>query len=509
MRRPFENRRPLRPRFGSPLLLALLACATPVAAQPSFAPSSLAREIAEVMDAERFDGARWGAVVVDLETGQALFSRDADGSYVPASNCKLFTTAAALDLLGPDYRYETALWAEGPVMGSTLFGNLVVQGAGDPTLGGRWERTDPTRVFQAWADALRARGVTRVVGDVIGDDNLFADEPLGLGWEEEDLLWAYGAESSGLAFHEATVGLRVAGTRPGRPAAVTWEPAATDYVRIRNLSTTVVPGGGIREGYARSAHGNTITVTTEVAADTADEEALAVRNPTEYTLRVLIETFRREGIEIAGRPIDVDDWDRLPDYGRMERLASHRSVALREIVDVTNTDSHNLFAEHLLRTLGALRYDGLGSADPGSVEAGLDALHGFLDAAGIDSYEVGLVDGSGLSPLNRLSPRVLMRLLRYMDAHPDRSVRQAFVGSLAIGGRTGTLERRFRRGLAYDNVRAKTGYINGARSLSGYVTTAGGSRLAFAILCNDYPTSLAAVTAAQDEIVEALAQHRR
>jgi len=490
-------------------LAAALALAPPAPA--AYAQPAPGRGLGSQIDGALFGreiaGARWGALVVDLESGRTLYEHDSGELFTPASNTKLVTTAAALHLLGPDFRYETTLWVEGTVSEGTLWGNLIVRGSGDPTLGARFDGIDRRRIFRAWADSLRAMGIVRVAGDLVGDDDVFArDEPYGLGWEPEDFIWGYGAQISGLSFHEGTVLMRVRPTRVGARAALSWEPADTDYVTVVNASMTRPAGGDILELYRRPDGTNQITVLAEVPSDTLEEEALAVHNPTAYFLHVLQRTLGENGVEVRGTAMEVADWDRRPDYGMLELAATHYSVPLRDIIDVTNTESHNLFAEHILRTLGALRYAGF-EFRPGSAASGVAAMWSFLEDADIPPHEVRLVDGSGLSPMNRVTPRALVRLLRFMNNHPDPAVRQAFYRSLAVGGRTGTLERRFRSGPGYGNVHAKTGFINSVRTLSGYVTTSDGRRLAFAFLCNGFSGGTSRVTAAQDAAVEVLARY--
>ncbi len=501
---------PFRQLHAAALAAALLLAAPAALAPAAGAQPAFGRGLGNQIDAELFgreiDGARWGAMVVDVESGRTLYEHDSGELFSPASNTKLFTTAAALHILGPDFRYETSLWVEGEVIDGTLWGNLIVRGSGDPTLGARFDGFDRRRVFRAWADSLRMMGIERVAGDLVGDDDVFADEPYGVGWEPEDFIWGYGAQIAGLTFHEGTVLMHVRPTRAGARASVSWDPSDTDYVTVTNASVTRPAGGDILERYERPDGTNQITVAAEVPLDTVEEEALAVHNPTAYFLHVLHRTLGESGVEVRGTALDVDEWDRQPDYGGLRLAATHRSVPLREIINVTNTESHNLFAEHILRTLGALRYAGF-EFRPGSAAAGVQAIRPFLDDAGIEYHEVRLVDGSGLSPLNRVTPRAVMRLLRFMEDHPDRRVRDAFYRSLAIGGRTGTLERRFRSGPGLDNVHAKTGFINSVRTLSGYVTTTTGRRLAFSFLCNGFDGGTSRVTAAQDAAVEVLARY--
>ena len=490
-------------RFLPALLAVLLAAAA--AAQPTRDAAALAAQIDEVLDARGFDDAYWGAYVVDLDAGRVLYDRNATKRFIPASNMKLLTTAAALDALGPDFRYRTRLYASGDVRNGTLEGGLVVRGAGDPTLGGRYNDGDLTRTFRDWADSLQAQGIRRVRGVVVGDDDVFDDVHLGQGWQWDDLKWYYGAEISGLQFNEGTVHVRLRGTSPGAAARLTADPDF-GYARFVNRSTTTA-GGGIREGYDRALSDNVFTVTTSVPAGRTETENLSVVNPTDYFLSTMVGVFRQRGIEVTAELVDVDEWGRRPRYEALRRVAEHVSPPLSEIALQTNADSNNLYAEHLLRTLGAYVYQGA-DLPTGSAFAGYAAMEPFLQRIGVAPESFRVADGSGLSALNRLTPVGLVAVLREMHEHADRATGRAFYESLAVGGQSGTLERRYRSGDARGNVHAKTGYISGARTLSGYVTSASGHRIAFSLLCNNYTVSTGTVNRAQDEIVEMLADYQ-
>ena len=484
----------------SALLVLVLWAAVPAAgAQP--ARAALAAEIAAVLDAPAFGDAFWGAEIVHLATGETLFARHADKRFIPASNMKLVTTAAALDALGPDFRYTTRLYADGERRGSTLPGALVVRGAGDPTFGGRYADGDITRTFRAWADSLHAAGIRRVTGPIIGDDDVFDDVRLGRGWSWDDLVWGYAAETSGLQFNEGTIELDVTPTAPGRPARIAVAPAVGDFVTVRNESLTT-EGGRIDEGYARNLGANDFTVTTTVPMGRTEEEAVSIVNPTLYFVTALAHALRARGIETGGA-VDGDDWDGTLRYDAMTRVALHRSPPLADIVEETNTESNNLYAEHLLRTLGVERSGG----EPGRTQAGGAAAAFFLGRVGARPGSSSIIDGSGLSGMNRLTPNAIVTVLRAMEAHPGRGVWDAFYGSLAVGGVSGTLERRYAVGDARGNVRAKTGFITGARTLSGYVTSAAGDRIAFSLMCNSYSVPTSEVNQAQDRIVEMLADY--
>ena len=486
------------------LLLAAVCIATGglaprVAAQPR---GVLAERIQTVLADPDFESAYWGALVVDLDTGDRLYESNAYGRFIPASNMKLFTTAAALDALGPGFRYSTRLYADGAVQNGTLLGSLIVRGSGDPTFGSRRTADDMRDTFVQWADSLRAAGVRRVVGPVVGDDDVFDDVGLGNGWSWDDLQYAYAAPVSGLQYGEGTVEVSLTGTTDGQPARVAVRPAG--YGLVLNQATT---GGPSAESYTRDLDENVWTATATVAAGTTTREDVAVVNPTDFFVATLIGVLRNEGIEVEGEAVDVDEWGARPQYGRLRRIATHVSAPLGDIVGVTNTDSNNLYAEQILRTMGAYAYTGTQFA-LGSAQAGAVAGEPFLYRIGVDPADLTVADGSGLSPVNRLTPAAIVTLLQAMHVHPDAATRRAFYNSLAVGGQSGTLERRYRGGLARGNVHAKTGYISGARTLSGYVTASNGHTIAFSLLCNNYSTSTARVNDAQDAIVEALAGWR-
>ncbi|MGB3541331.1 D-alanyl-D-alanine carboxypeptidase/D-alanyl-D-alanine endopeptidase [Rubrivirga sp.] len=490
-------------RFLAALLLLGVAAAAP-SAQPTSTQAGLAELIEGVLEARAFDDAYWGVEIVNLDTGTTLFDRNGARRFIPASNMKLLTTAAALDALGPGFRYRTRLYADGDIQNGTLQGNLIVRGAGDPTFGGRYQDDDLTRVFRQWADSLRDAGVRRVRGLVVGDDDIFDNVHLGQGWQWDDLVWYYGSEVSGLQFGEGTIQVAVHGTSPGQPARIEADPNF-GYARFVNRSTTT-SGGGIREGYSRELSDNVFTVTASVPAGSIEREALSVVNPTEYFISTMVGVFEQRGIEVGGL-VDVDEWGQRPRYETMRRMASHDSPPLAEIAAETNTSSNNVYAEHLLRTLGSYVYRGT-DMPMGSAPAGYAAMEPFLERIGVDPESFRVADGSGLSALNRLTPHGVNKLLAGMYQHPDRVTREAFYDSLPVGGFTGTIRNRYRSGDARGNVRAKTGYISGARALSGYVTSAAGDRIAFSLLCNNYTVRTSRVNRAQDQIVELLADYQ-
>ena len=494
------------------VLALALAVGVPVATAQT---ASLRTRLDAIFDRPATANAFWGVSIADAATGEVLYRRNADRSLVPASNMKLYTTAAALDLFGADHRFTTRLYADGRIDGATLRGNLVVRGGGDPTLGGAYlaeqDKTDRLAPFRAFADSLRARGITRIEGDVVGDDDVFDDLSLGVGWSWDDLNYYYSTELSGLNAYDNCVDVSIAGTTPGQPGRVTWEPLQTSYVSFVNNTLTRGAGTGVRERYERPLGSNAYVLASRVGSDTRDTECLAVANATRFAASLVRDVLAAEGIAVSGEGRDADERPGALDYAAMTRIATWRSEPMGRIVEAVNKESINLYADVLLKAIGTLTGSPAASDDApmGSHERGADvAKRRAWGPMGVDTAHVNIVDGSGLSRMDLITANSTVALLRAMNRHRDAAVRRAFYESLPIGGVDGTLRNRYRDAAgaqARSNVHAKTGSLGGVSSLSGYVSTRGGRRLAFSLLCNNYTVSTATIRSAQDAAVNVLA----
>jgi serine-type D-Ala-D-Ala carboxypeptidase/endopeptidase (penicillin-binding protein 4) len=461
------------------LLPALAACAAGAAVPPGPAPALANPPIAAALDAifadTMFTGAFWGVDVRRAATGEVLYQRNAGKMLVPASNMKIVTGAAALEALGPEYRYRTALAATGPVSGGELRGDLVVVGSGDPTISARFGG-DTRAVFRAWADSLRARGVTRIAGRVVGDDDAFDDVPLGAGWSWDDVNDYYSAEISALHLNEGVVGVQVRpGASSGARASVALDPP-TAYVPFRADVTTGAPGSAPRIDAARESVGPGIVVSGQLAADTsAITTEVAVRNNTAYFATVLRETLVAAGIAVRGEAIDVDSLTAKP--ARTDTLFVHRSPPMPEILAAFMKPSQNQIGELLLKTLGR-ELRGMGTAG-----AGIAVIDSLARRWGLPPRRLSQADGSGLSRYNLVAPEFLIALLRHMERSPNREI---WIASLPIAGVDGTLASRMRGTPLQGNVRAKTGTVSNVRALSGYMTTAAGEPIIFSIIVNHH-----------------------
>jgi len=496
------------------VLVLVIGCRTvsPVAGQqgPRTA-KQLRNAVDDILEEDQFQNATWAVLIADLQKGDVLYRHNENLSFIPASNTKLYTTSAALDQLGPEFRFETELYIDGAITNGVLDGNVIVRGSGDPVIGGRFNDGDLTQTFREWAEVLKSLGVQNITGDIIGDDDVFDDTPLGYGWSWDDEPFWYSAEISGLSFNDNCVDFSIVSQAPGMPGSISWEPFATSYISVVNATVTTTAESSLNEGYFRKRGTNAFRLYSEIPAGRIDRESLTVTNPTLYFVHVLRETLLSSGISVIGRPVDVDDLSIRPDLssGRMRLVATHRSEPLKDIVRVLNKKSHNLYAEQLLRTLGAINPVDDPDLERGSAGMGVARAMDTFAAAGVDTSRIQLVDGSGLSRMNLVTAEMTSALLGFMYRHGDDSTKVAFFRSLPIGGVDGTLEHRFTEGPAYGKVRAKTGTVSNASALSGYVSSAAGTPYSFVLMANHYTIETSAVRNAQDRIVEMLATYRR
>ena len=460
--------------------IALVPRASVADADGSEAQTAAAIE-AVLADAD-LPSAIWGIVVRDARSGRVVMSRNADKNLLPASTLKLFTTATALDALGPTFRFATRLYHLGPeASGGVLRGDLVIRGSGDPTLGSSGQPD----AFQRWAEALAATGVRRIEGRLIGDDDRFEDEPYGEGWDVHHIATeSYAPATGGLAWADNLLPVRVEGG--GRGPTVTAGPEGFATIRMDVESRR----GRSRLRIERELGTDTYRVHGGVASGYRGTLQLPVANPTLYAVSAFAEALRTAGIDVSGaRLLDVDDLDTPPSYDGAEPLLVHVSPTLADIVMRVNQESDNLYAEHLLRAL----------TEQGSAEAGAQRVEAFVSEAGADADGLSIRDGSGLSRKDMVTPDAMAAVLRRMADHPAGGV---FRASLPSGGGAGSTLRNRLDGVP---VRAKTGSLEYVRCLAGYVQGPGGTPYVFVLMANNYTTGSSQITQAMDRIVQAVA----
>jgi D-alanyl-D-alanine carboxypeptidase/D-alanyl-D-alanine-endopeptidase (penicillin-binding protein 4) len=433
-----------------------------------------------------------GIHIARLDSGRILYDRESDKLFIPASNVKLLTTACALAALGPSYEFKTAILKKGPLRAGCLRGDLVVRGAGDPNLSGRFYGGDAAALMRSWARRLRALGLFEIEGDVVADDRIFDREHLHPDWPRNQLHKWYCAEVSGLSLNDNCVDLIFeAASKIGHPARIYLEPD-TAYISLTGQVVTTAKKGLHLIDIQRRPGTNQVRVKGRFYIKASPFRGyVTVTRPEFFFATVLKEQMEKEGIRIKGgaRAVKVGE-----DLGRLDILIQHTSL-LSTTIAVTNKRSQNLYAECLFKLLGH-RLGG-----EGSFRGGQAAIGKFLIGLGIPRGSFVIADGSGLSASNRLSPRQIVSVLRWMARG---SYGEMYRNSLSTAGLDGTLRKRFRGPDSRGRVLAKTGTLAGVSALSGYCRTGDGKQLVFSILMNRLKGGVYRARKIQDEIVRLL-----
>ncbi|GGK70515.1 D-alanyl-D-alanine carboxypeptidase DacC [Sphaerisporangium melleum] len=488
-----HRRRKLTTLLAAAALAATLTQATgggtAGAAEPAPGVADLVQDIDQILSAANLSVARAGVVVKSAATGEQLYAQDAGRVFLPASNTKLLTSAAAVDTLGLDYRFTTSVLASGRRAGSSLKGDLYLKGTGDPTL--------LAADFDALAAKVAASGVKLVTGELVADDTWFDDVRLGTDWAWDDEPYYYAGQISALTASPDTdydAGSVIVSVSPGgaagAPATVTTTPP-TNHVKIENRATT----GATTDVLVERAHGtNTVVITGTVAA--RYDEWVAVDDPTGYAASLFRKALADHGVRVLGATT------RGATPTGAKSVAERASMPLSQLLVPFLKLSNNMHAEILTKAMGRK------VSGKGTWSAGLAVTTAFAKANGITN--VRLRDGSGLSRLDGVTPGELTSYLIALRAKPWFTT---WYDALPIAGNAdrftgGTLRSRMAGTPAAGNVHAKTGSLTSVSGLSGYVTSADGEPLVFSILTNNYLTGNPK-PAVEDAIAVRLAQFKR
>ncbi|WP_459213931.1 D-alanyl-D-alanine carboxypeptidase/D-alanyl-D-alanine endopeptidase [Sphaerospermopsis aphanizomenoides] len=444
--------------------------------------AQLKSSIDNIINRPVFKRMRWGILVKPLSSPQTLYSRDAEKYFIPASVTKLFTTAAALQKLGKDFRMRTSIYQEAD-------GILRVVGRGDPSL-----KDEQMKIL---AKQLYQQGI-REVDQLIADDSYFQGEIVHPSWQWEDVQAYYGAPVNSLIFNENAVLLTLLPQKIGQPLRLQWaDPTEAYKWKIENNSVTVQENEPGSVEVNRDLKGQILEIKGKLAVNAKPEiTALAVFNPVQN----LLINFR---INLAMAGIKVKHTSSKNGGKNEQEIAAIESPPLSDLVGETNKNSNNLYAEVLLRTLANKQPL---AKNKTTADVGLEVLKSTLTELGVEPTSYILVDGSGLSRKNLISPEALVQLLQIMD---KSSLAEVFHASLPVAGISGTLKNRFLNTSAQGIVQAKTGTMMGVVSLSGYVNGSNYEPLVFSIMVNQSEQPTSVVRKAMDEIVVLLAQVKR
>ncbi len=459
-----------------------------------------------------------GIKIVSLSTGKVVYEDGAERYFMPASNMKNFTVATAIERLSPGFKFVTSVFANSkPDETGTVKGDLTIYGRGDVSFSTSFDEGDYFKRLDDLADAIMRAGVTKIEGNLVGDESYFSGYAIPAGWEWDDLQWYYGAEVSALPYNDNTIVLSVSGGTVGYPCIVNMTPF-NSVVRIANTCMTTAAGTKQELSIHKSLDQNVFEISGTMPVGGKYSNSVTVTRPAELFISLLKDRLEKKGVVITGtrRVISGKDKSMLAVASSVPpvEIAKVESLPLSVIAAKTLKPSQNMYTETLLWTLGE---EGRAFFVPDSVknnpyldsrstssDRGLFVVKNFLTEIGIAPDGIVQYDGSGLSRHNLVTPAAVADLYVYMATKSRYA--STWYNALTIGGVDGTLRNRFKGTKAMGNVRGKTGTIDQVSALSGYVTTAGGERLAFSIIVNGVASGPLRVSTI-DEIVGQLANY--
>lgn len=472
-------------------LLALIAMSAGV-------PSRLQTEIDTLNKDLSLTHGCWGLCVMDIDSGKVIASNQPERSMIPASTMKILTTGAAMGLLGKDYRFSTFIEYDGvyDIAEGIVHGNIYIRGTGDPTLESAHFPSDTVNGFAGLPKKLKEMGIKIIEGNIYGDKTFFSDNPLPDGWTWGDLGQYYGAGTSGLDYKDNKVTLYFNSMKgdSGRLEKVYPQPKGTKYV------TYVTADGKKDEAYVYgSMNGNSFQVYGSIPAGKKDYEVDASNpDPAMTCAEDVYNGCVKRGIIVGGT---AKTWSRNDQRNAKpfvrKTLMTFSSPTLAQIIEVTNTKSDNVYAEQLIRTLGALK------GEDGTTDAGTVVVRDYWAAQGVDIGGMYVMDGSGLSRSNLVTTKQQCTILYKISKMPWFA---EFDASLPVAGKEGSMSSLCKGTCAENNMRAKTGYINRARGYAGYVKTKSGRLVCFSLLANNYTCTPTEMKKKLEKILVAIAE---
>jgi D-alanyl-D-alanine carboxypeptidase/D-alanyl-D-alanine-endopeptidase (penicillin-binding protein 4) len=452
-------------------------------------------DIEEILKDSSLAQSRVGIKIVSLENNQILFEQNSQQLFHPASNTKIITTSTALKRLGPDHVFQTILYVDSnAVSQETVNGNIYLKGFGDPDL--------TTSDLEMMIMELKKENIREISGDIIFDDFFFDSLYLGAGWMWDDAsAWEY-APIHALSVNDNCVIIEVNPAKKAGDTLLVQMKPQTAYMQIENqgltvdsMDTLLIRSFSVERQWLDSK--NKINITGGLAFDASTEEyEIDVIDGAYYTATLFSELLVKHKIGFSG------EIHRKKVPQKAQILVKHSSKPLSLVVYNINKISDNLAAEMVLKTLAA-KQKGL----PGTAEKGISVIYEYLNELGIDSTTYHLVDGSGVSRYNVVTPHIMIQLLKGIDQ--DFNIQAEFVASLPLAGADGTLKNRMKNTPAFKKLRAKTGSLKGVRALSGYTTTGDGEKLVFSIMIEHFLTKSSNITKIQDKIGALLSDFTR
>ncbi len=494
------------------ILLSAFALLLPPATRAGRRDNPLAQRINAILHASPAGRGFWGIEVVRLSDGEILYARNSQRLFQPASNMKLFTAAAALSTLGPNFIFRTTVESSAPPDSEGRVPDLFLVGRGDPDLGSRmlpYKYNSPPRLpadlgFENLADQVAAKGVREVTGNLYADDTYYVYQPYGTNWAIDDLDWDYGAPITALAFNDNSLKLKILPAAFAGPRAqIFLEPDDDGYYKIVDDVRTTSAGIPAKVEVDRLPGSMELDIWGHIPIDSNGvDEGISIQNPPLYIGEMFRKLLEQRGVKVDGKVV-VEELTQAEAAGQTTPpnpphrvvLAEHDSLPLSQDIKVMLKASQNLHAEMLLRTMSRVL------DNQGSLEDGLDILRNFAGKIGIAPEEVQFAGGSGLSRDTLVTPDALIKLLLFMSRAPYF---QPFYDALPVAGVDGTLAGQFHHTALFGRAHAKTGSMDHVNALSGYMNLPGRRRLAFVIIGNHQPLRWAQATTVVDRIALAI-----
>ncbi|MCZ7604344.1 MAG: D-alanyl-D-alanine carboxypeptidase/D-alanyl-D-alanine-endopeptidase [Melioribacteraceae bacterium] len=459
--------------------------------------SELRSELDDIFSDPNFVNAFWGASIYSLKTGETIYKLNSDKSFKPGSVLKLFTTSTALLLLGPDYKFKTTFFTDGKIINGVLEGNLIIVGFGDPTItSGDGKENDD---FKSWIDSLNHQGIYSIKGDIIFYDDNFENSKYG-----KSLVARYDYNcsapfSGSFVLNENNYEIKMEATEPGSLSKISFNPNGSKYSIINNVFTNSKIKENQIDYFIEDVY--KIIIDGQISSSSSPHIIrFPINNPSEFFANTFYEVLAEEGLVVKGSPKINSELNRQLDINELNYLFEVHSLRLTDIAAEINKNSNNIYAEQLLKAIGYELYG------YGSTKNGLIAIEKIIQQMGINPTNVQIVDGSGVSPINLITPNQVTKLLSYMYKSDSF---EEFYKSLSIAGFDGTLIERMTKSTAENNFRGKSGYLENVRSLAGYIKTTDNEPIALVLIANNFlvPSQLASY--AQDKICNLLANFTR
>ncbi|MFW5725367.1 MAG: D-alanyl-D-alanine carboxypeptidase/D-alanyl-D-alanine-endopeptidase [Bacteroidota bacterium] len=461
---------------------------------------SIKKVLADFAKDESLQSASWGFYALDTRTGREIISHNPDLALIPASTQKAITTLTSLSILGSDYRYQTLLQCDGPIVNGVLKGNIYITGTGDPTLGSTMmaDSLALRNVFLYWLNDLNASGITKVEGNIIADASWFDDHMIPAKWIWEDIGNYYGAGAHALTVNENmyTVFFEPGIMEGATAQVIRTEPVVPDMV-FHNDVTTGPRGSGDRVYIYGSPYSPQRWLTGTVPLGESNFAVKGSLHDPGMFLAYALQTFLKENnIEVNGTARTHRNMPEKTMPDARITLSRWLSPPMEDIAARTNFSSVNTYAENLVKTLG--RH----VKDEGSFAAGTQAVVEFWEEMGIDTRGMRMHDGSGLSPYNNVTVKQLTQMLYF--ASRNEALYQSLVKGLPIAGRNGSLKGMFASTPSAGVLAAKSGFLGNVRSYTGYTRCNDGHLIAFTIIINNYSGSALEMRRKMEVVMNAL-----